>query len=83
MSDNNGRILVLQAQIYDEIFLLISLYNTEPEQIETLSELETILLNFDANEYNHITFPSDFRIFFSASLEATDGNAKLKIRTAV
>ena len=53
ISDNSGRTLVLQVKIDDEIYLLVNLYNsnTEPEQLETLHELETILLKFDANEY--------------------------------
>ena len=51
--------------------------NTEPEQLETLDEFETVLLKFDTNEYNHIIFSGDF----NASLEATGGNAKLKTRT--
>ena len=51
-SENSGRILVLQVKINDEIYLLVNLYNsnTESEQLETLHELETILLKFDANE---------------------------------
>ena len=83
ISDNSGRILVIQVKIDDEIYLLVNLYNsnTEPEQLETLHELETILLKFDANEYNHIIFSGDFNTFFNASLEATGGNAKLKTRT--
>ena len=47
--------------------------NTELEQLETLHELETILLKFDTNEYNHIIFSGDFNIFFNAYVEATGG----------
>ena len=38
ITDNNGRILVLEAEIDDEIFLLINLYNpnTEAEQVKTI-----------------------------------------------
>ena len=62
---------------------LVNLYssNTEPEQVETLHELETILLKFDTNEYNHIIFSGDFNTFFNASLEATGVNSKLKTHT--
>ena len=65
ISDNSGRILVLQVKIDDEIYLLVNLCNsnTEREQLETLNELETILLKFDDNEYNHIIFPGDFNTF--------------------
>ena len=64
-SDNSGRIFVLQVKIDDEIYLLVTSYNsnTEPEQLETLLELETIPLKFDANEYIHIIFAGDFNIF--------------------
>ena len=56
--DNNCRILVLQVETDDEIYLLVNLYNsnTEPEQLETLYELETIVLKLDAYEYNHVIF---------------------------
>ena len=83
ISDNSGRILVLQVNINDEIYLLVNLYNskTKPELLETLHKLETILLKFDANEYNHVIFSGDFNVFFNASLEATSGNAKLKTCT--
>ena len=62
--------------------MVINLYNsnTEPEQLQTLHELQTIVLKFDVNEYNHIIFSGDFNMFFSASLEETSGNAKLKTR---
>ena len=51
------------------------------QQHETLHELETILLIFDANEYNHIIFSGDFNIFFNASMKTTGMNVKLKTRT--
>ena len=55
-SDNSGCMLVLQVKVDEVIYLLVNLYNsnTEPKQLEALNELETILLKFDANEYNHI-----------------------------
>ena len=80
--DNNSRILVFQVKNDEEIYLLVNLYNsdTELKKLKTLHELETILLKFDANEYNHKVFSGDFNIFFNVSLEATGGNAKLKTR---
>ena len=73
----------MQVKTDDEIYLFVNFYssNTEPGQLETLHELETILLKFDANEYNHIVFSDDFNIVFNASLETTGGDAKLKTRT--
>ena len=57
-SDNNGHTLVLQVKTDDEIYMLVNLYNSnsEPEQLKTLNERETILSKFEANEYNHIIF---------------------------
>ena len=82
-SDNSGCILVLQVKVDDKIYLLVILYNSnnEPEQLETLHELDTILLKFDANEYNCIIFSGDFNTFFNTSFKATGGNAKLKTCT--
>ena len=44
-TDNNGRIIVLEAEIDDEIFVLINLYNpnTDAEQVKTLCELERMV----------------------------------------
>ena len=85
ISDNSGHILVLQVKIDDEIYLLVNLYNSniEPEQLETLHELKSILLKFGTNEYNYINFYLDFNIIFNASLEATGGDTKLKTRRLV
>ena len=44
-SDENGRILIIDAKVNDEKFLLVNLYNsnTEPEQIKTLDTLKNLL----------------------------------------
>ena len=83
ISDNSHCILVSQIKIENEIYLLDNLYNsnTEAEEFEALHELETIVLKFDANEYNHIIFSGGFNILFNTYFEATGGNAKLKTCT--
>ena len=55
-TDNNDRIIVLEAEIDDEIFLLINLYNpnTEVEQVKTLCELEQMLDIFSWDSYKKI-----------------------------
>ena len=65
ISDKNGRKLLLQIKIDDEIYLLVNLCssNIESEQLYTLHELEAILLKFDANECNYITVSGYFNIF--------------------
>ena len=85
ISDNNGRILVLQVKIDDGIYSSVNLYscNTELEQLETLINfrLHDFRLKFDANEYNHIIFSGDFNIFFNATSKTKCKNAKLKTST--
>ena len=65
-TDNNGRIIVLEAEIDDEIFLLINLYNpnTEAEQVKTLCELEQMLDVFSLDSYKNILFAGDFITVF-------------------
>ena len=66
-TDNNGRIIVLGAEIDDEIFLLINLYNpnTEAEQVKTLCELERMLDTFSLDSCKNIIFAGDFNCFFN------------------
>ena len=68
-TDNNGRIIVLEAEIDDEIFLLINLYNpnTEAEQVKTLCELERMLDIFSLDSYKNILFAGDFNCFFNSN----------------
>ena len=65
-TDNNGRIIVLEAEIDDEISLLINLYNpnTEAEQVKTLCELEQMLDVFSLDSYKNIIFAGDFITVF-------------------
>ena len=44
-SDENGRILITDAKLNDEKFLLVNLYssNTESQQIKTLDALKNLL----------------------------------------
>ena len=46
--DNQGRILIVYTDIYEEIFVLINLYNTntEMEQNKTIYELDQLLGDF-------------------------------------
>ena len=64
---NNGRIIVLEAEIDDEIFLLINLYNpnTETEQVKTLCELERMLDISSLDSYKNILFAADFNCFLT------------------
>ena len=79
-TDSNSRIIVLVAEIDDEVILLINLYNpnTEAEQVKTICEFEQMLDIFSL-EYCKIFFffvAGDF--FFNSNLEAAGGNPALK-----
>ena len=55
-NDNQGRILTVDADIDEDTFVLINLYNanTEREQIKTIYELNQLLGDFclDSNKKN-------------------------------
>ena len=48
-SDENGRILIIDAKVNDEKFLLVNLYNSnaECEQIKMLDTLKNLLEDID------------------------------------
>ena len=64
--DNNGRVIVLEAEIDGEIFLLINLYspNTEAEQVKSPCELEQMLDIFSLDSYKKSFFAGDFNCLF-------------------
>ena len=69
-TDNNGRIIILGAEIDDEIFLLINLHdpNTEALQVKTLCELEQMLDMFSMIFLQKCfvkCFAGDFNCFFT------------------
>ena len=65
--DNNDRVIVLEAKIDDEIFLLINLCNpnTEAEQVKALCEVEQMLDKFSLNSYKNAFFAEDFNCFLT------------------
>ena len=65
--DNNDRIIVLEAKIDDEIFLLINLYNsnTEAEQVKALCEVEQMLDKFSLDSYKNAFLAEDFNCFLT------------------
>ena len=60
--DNDGRILIISAEIGGDDFILINLYNsnTEKEQLTTLSKLEQLLDDFPLDSTQNIIFAGDF-----------------------
>ena len=78
-NDNQGRILIVDADI-EETFVLINLYkpNDETEQIKTIYELDELLGDFglDYTKNNNTCRQSQF--IFDPSLEASRGKPALK-----
>ena len=72
-NDNQGRILIADADINKEIFVLINLHNanTETEQIKTIYELDQLLSDFFLDSNKKIILAGDFNLFFDPSLEAS------------
>ena len=72
LSDNDGRLLILDADIDDENFILINLYNpnTEAEQLKTFSKLTEMLTKLHLTQNNNIICDGDFNLFFNVKLES-------------
>ena len=80
ISDKSGRILLVEATIDDTVFVLINIYNvnTESEQLETLSELVSIIGKAKDNQSKNIVLGGNFNVIFDFSLERLGGNPCLK-----
>ena len=65
LSDNDGRILILDADIDDENLFLINLYNpnTKAEQLKTLSKLTEMLTKLHLTQNNNTFRAGDFNFF--------------------
>ena len=85
LSDNDGRILILDADIDDENFILIKLYNpnAEAEQLKTLSKLTEKLTKLHLTQNNNVICAEDFNLFFNVKLESYGGNPVFKKRSVV
>ena len=83
LSDNDCRILILDADIDDENFILSNLYNpnTEAKQLKTLSKLTEMLTKLHLTQNNNIICAGDFNLFFNVKLESYGGNSVFKKRS--
>ena len=81
-NDNQGRILIVDAHIDEETFVLINVYNanTETEQIKTIYELDQLVSDFclNSNKEMYSLLRGDFNLFFDPSLEASGGKRALR-----
>ena len=79
-SDENGRILIIDAKVNHEKFLLVNLYtsNTESEQIRTLNTLKNLLEDIDNISEKKKILGGDLNLVYDCNLEACGGNPVLK-----
>ena len=54
--DNNRKILIIEAEIETETFVLLNLYNSnlEREQLQTLSDFDLVLSDFSLDDIKTI-----------------------------
>ena len=83
VKDNNGRILILDAEIQGKRYLIINLYadNDEAGQLVTFAKLESLLESFHIKEERKTILGGDFNIIFDKRLDADGGSPCLKVET--
>ena len=77
--DDHGRILIVDANIDDQNFVLYNFYNanTESEQINTIFEHNQLLDDCYLDSTKKFVLAGDLDLFFDASLKALVGNPTL------
>ena len=80
LSDNDGRILILDVDIDDKNFTLMNLYNPniKAKQLKTLSKLTEMVTKLHLTQNNNIICAGDFSLLFNIKLESYGGNPILK-----
>ena len=63
--DNLGRILVIEVKIDDSAFVLINIYNTKPEQLNTFNDLINILETFEDIYNKSVVLVGDFNVILN------------------
>ena len=71
-NNRNGRILILDASLDNDKYMLINLYNAsnKQEQVSTLTNLQCMLKELNINDSKQIVFAGGFS-FFDVVLEVT------------
>ena len=78
-SNENERILIIEAKINEDNFIVINIYNssTEFEQLKTFSILQNMLGDIEISN-KQIAFLGDFYLICDCKLETNNGNLVLK-----
>ena len=79
-SDNEGRFLIVEIKIGNEVFILINLYNenNECDQLKLLSLFEKSMEKFEPIDERNIILAGDFNFIFDLQLDAKGGNPTQK-----
>ena len=82
-SDENGRILIIEAKINGDNFIVINIYNsnTESEQLKTFSIFQIMLDDIETSN-KLIVFWGDFNLIFDCKLKTNGGNPVLKKKSS-
>ena len=77
---NFGRILLLEINIDDNLFVLINIYNAnnEPDHLKTLADLDKTIDCVGDIQNKNIIFGGDFNIISNSFFEAHRGEPSLK-----
>ena len=80
-NDEDGRFVIIKCMIQDRLFLLANLYNSnkEPQQIEVLDNLISVIRTIHKDHECDIVLGGDFNFIFNTDLESDEGNPKLKL----
>ena len=79
-TDENDRVLIINAEVNDEKFLLTNVYNsnTESEQIKTWNNIKNSIEHINNISDQKIILGGDLNLVFDCNLEACAGNPVLK-----
>ena len=79
-SDENRRILIIDAKVNDEKFFLVNIYNSniKSEQMKILDTLKNLLEDIDNISDTKIIVGGDLNLVSDCNLEACGGNPVLK-----
>ena len=79
-ADSDGRFIIIEAKMKNDIYVFINFYNenVEANQLKLFEKLENSLKKFDDLNQKKLVLSGDFNLFFDSQLEAEGGSPKLK-----
>ena len=79
-ADSEGRFIIIEAKMKNDIYVFINFYNEnlEANQLKLFEKLENALTKFDDLNQKKLVLSGDFNLFFDSQLDAEGGSPKLK-----